>query len=273
MQILASCSWLPKISSLRRYSFFDFFEKLVILSLTFIITFFSPLILAPAYAQTAGTTFFLSGANTTSEAFGIIGGNTMAVDVNVKNVTDPAGLAAFAFKISYNPNLLSIPYSNSTHIPDPGSVTVGPFLGSLGKSVNCSSGYIGNDLADSTKKDLTFICTTLGSSPTAPRGSGVLAIINFKTGNTVAFPQLNFVKAQLANNTAKATLIPNTIGSTNLALVPCADFNNDHKVTVADILYVVSKFGTKDAAADLDKNGIVTVQDILIAVGEFGMTC
>ncbi len=273
MQTIAPCSWLPKISSLRRFFSFGFFKKLAILSLTSIFTLFSLLILRPAFAQTAGATIYLSGANTTSGALGIVGGNTMAVKVNVNNVIDPAGLAAFAFKISYDPNLLSIPNSKNGHIPDPGTITVGSFLGSLGKSVNCSDGYIENDSTNSTKKDLTFICTTLGSSPLAPKGNGVLAIINFKTGNTVAFPQLNFVKAQLANNTAKATLIPNTIGNTTVNLVPCADFNNDHKVTVSDILYIVNKFGTHDAAADLNRDGVVTVNDILIAVGEFGMTC
>ena len=197
----------------------------------------------------------------------------MPVVVKVDNVTTTSGLAAFSFKISYNPNLVSIPDSDNNYIADPETVSVGTFLGSTGKQVRCGDGYIDTDLNDSTLRYLTFICGTLGSTPAAPTGSGILATINFKTGSIVGSVPLNLVKVELADNTASANLIQNTTTNGSALVAKCADFNGDHLVKGEDILYVVRKYQTNDSTADLDNSGLVTGLDILIAVREYNNTC
>jgi hypothetical protein len=54
---------------------------------------------------------------------------------------------------------------------------------------------------------------------------------------------------------------------------PCADFNGDGKITVADILIEVQYFRSADLTGDLNGDGRVTVADILIVISEFGVSC
>ena len=272
MQGLRFLRLLPKKTSLRGLVRFGLLGKIAAFCTTLIFTIFSPLALGTVFAQTTTTTVYFSGS--TSSIVGIIGGYTMPVNVWVNNVTNPSGLAAFSFKIGYNPNLVSIPDSDNNYIADIGTVGVGSFLGSTGKQVRCGDGFIDKDLADSTKRYLTFTCATLGATPAAPTGPGVLATINFKTGNTIGLAPLNFVTSELAENTADANLIGNTPRNGTAVIAKCANVvGNDSTVTIADILYVVQKYNTSDPAADLDGSGLVNIADVLIAVNEYGKTC
>ena len=47
----------------------------------------------------------------------------------------------------------------------------------------------------------------------------------------------------------------------------------DGMVRANDIVYVVSKYGTNDALADLDGNGIVLSRDITIVIIQYGTSC
>ncbi len=272
MQGLCPLSWLPQIPSLRRGFPFGFFKQVTILFLTAISTLFSPIIFGTVFAQIPNTTVYLFGSQSVS-TIGIVGGHTMPVNVKVDNITNSSGLAAFSFKISYNPNLVSIPDANNDYVADAGTVSIGPFLGSSGKQVRCSDGYIDIDLNDSTKRYLRFTCGTLGPTPAAPTGSGVLATVNFQTGNTIGSVPLGLVSAQLADNTANANLIANTTADTNGLVAKCADFNGDHRVTSSDILAVVRNYHTANLTYDLDADGVVSSADILIAVREYMKTC
>ena len=54
---------------------------------------------------------------------------------------------------------------------------------------------------------------------------------------------------------------------------PAPTSDGSGKVTIADILYVVSRYGTSDPLADLSGDGRVTVNDILIAISEYRVSC
>ncbi|OGE08640.1 hypothetical protein A3A60_00635 [Candidatus Curtissbacteria bacterium RIFCSPLOWO2_01_FULL_42_26] len=273
MQGLRFLKLLPEKSSLRGLLHFGLLGKIAAFCTTLIFTTFSPLSLGTVFAQTTTTKVYLAGAQSTS-IVGIVGGHTMPVSVKVDNITNTTGLAAFSFKIGYNPNLVSIPDSDNNYIADTGTVKVGPFLGSSGKQVRCGDGFIDKDLADSTKKYLTFTCGTLGATPAAPKGSGVLATINFKTGNTVGFDQLSLVISQLADNTAMANLISATTANINVGVAKCANLTgNDNQVLIEDILYVIQKYYTNYPPADLNGDGIVLVDDIVLAVDEYYQIC
>ncbi len=261
------------ILSSRRLFSFGLFKKISIFCFALVASLFSPLILETVFAQTTTTKVYLAG-NQSSSGVGIVGGKTLSVLVKVDNISNSSGLAAFTFKIGYNTNLVSIPDTNNDYIADPGTVTVGPFLGSSGRQVRCGYGYISIDSNDYTKRYLTFTCVTLGSTPTAPKGSGILATVNFKTGNTVSDVPLSLVTAQLADNTASANLISNTTSDVTATVAKCADVvGNDHQVLIEDILYIVDKYFTNDPAADLNGDGKVLVDDIVIAVAEYYQTC
>jgi uncharacterized protein YkwD len=57
------------------------------------------------------------------------------------------------------------------------------------------------------------------------------------------------------------------------ASYPCADFNGDGRVLVADILFVVDKYQTADPVADIDHDGVVHVSDILVVVTQYFSVC
>jgi len=273
MQGLRFLKLLPEKSSLRGLLHFGLLGKIAAFCTTLIFTTFSPLSLGTVFAQTTTTKVYLAGAQSTS-IVGIVGGHTMPVSVKVDNITNTTGLAAFSFKIGYNPNLVSIPDSDNNYIADTGTVKVGPFLGSSGKQVRCGDGFIDKDLADSTKKYLTFTCVTLGATPAAPTGSGILATVNFKTGSSVGLAPLNLVKVGLADNTAKSNLISAATANITATVAKCADVvGNDNRVLIEDIVYVVNKYYSNDPPADLDGSGIVDISDVAIAVAEYYQTC
>jgi uncharacterized protein YkwD len=57
------------------------------------------------------------------------------------------------------------------------------------------------------------------------------------------------------------------------ASLPCADVTHDGYVGIPDILYVIARYMTSDSTADLDRSGRVTVTDIVRVVSEYGSNC
>ena len=177
-----------------------------------------------------------------------------------KDINNSTGASAFQVHFTYPANMLQV-----------SAVTAETaWLGSTGRSVACNPTTL-------SPGDVTVVCTTLSAVPPfGALGSGLLVSIALESRNLVGPALINFSDSKVLDTPiqpADPSPIPVTVRSLNAYIAPCADMTGDGRVTVADILYVVSKFGTSDPMADLNGDGIVTVQDILIAVGEFGLLC
>lgn len=267
-------SWLPIRTSFTRGVYLGLIIALISL--------FVPFSWRLVFGQTAQTQVSMMGRNQPSQAKIIAFPNgNLTADVKVANVTNPSGLAAFSFTVGYNPNLLTVPDANGDGVADSNVVTVGPFLGSSGKQVQCGSGYIDLDEKDVTKKKLTFSCVTIGPLPAAPTGSGTLATINFKTGSTLGSGTLTFKYSELADNTANANLISNVATNMPIQVAKCADFDGNKLVTLGgDIGPLVGRFDMTptdpgwNPIYDLNGNGVIDLgYDIAVAAMEFDMTC
>lgn len=271
---------LPQKSSFRSNSYSGFLKKFLIVFISLALIFLSTGATLQVLAQTPQTVISVNDGLRTYEFIGIVGGYQRSLKINLSNFSDPDGLAAFSFKLKYHPVLFPIADANGDGKSDPGQVTVGSFLGSSGKQVSCSDGYIGKDPTDSTWKILNFSCVTLGPTPAGPTGSGNLATINITTGNTLSSGILYLISSELVDNTLSTNLVPHTAP----ALVPiyilrCANFDTDGVVTILDILNLAQKFSWNpstpgwDPKYDLDGNNVVSILDILLAAKEFSMVC
>jgi hypothetical protein len=83
-------------------------------------------------------------------------GSDTTISVAAANMS---GLGAFQFTVASNPAVTSVV-----------SAQLGPFLGSTGRSVTCFQPAAGAGL-------FTYVCNTLGNTPTGPTGSGILATL------------------------------------------------------------------------------------------------
>jgi hypothetical protein len=110
-------------------------------------------------------------------------GETFTVDVAIENATN---LAAYEFRITYDPNILTIE-----------GVTQTDFLRSTDRGVSCPP--IEDEAARKTT-DAWFGCATVNKSSGPPvGGSGVLAHISFSAKGP-GLTYLTFVKLQLADD-------------------------------------------------------------------------
>jgi len=206
------------------------------------------------------------------------GGYPVTTQVKLSNFTDPDGLGAFIFKVKYDPNFVSITDDNGDGVADSGKVTPGVFLGSTGKQVECSDGFIDPDNTDSTKKLLTFSCVTIGLTPAAPTGGGYLAYINFTTKNRLGNTTLTFSSTELADNTIDVNLVPHTTSGFQLIITKCGDFDRNGSVNLDDIFDVAYRYGATSAnpgwnpVYDMDGNGTITLDDIFNTAYQYGPT-
>ncbi len=270
-------NWLPGKSSLGGLTSFGLFRSLLVI--LFFLTLF--LFVLPdnqkAKAQTAQAT--QTQISVAGPVVGILGGNTLSIRVDLSNFTDPNGLGAFGFKLGYNKNLVSITDLNSDGKADAGVITTGSFLGSTGKQVVCTDGFIDKNPASQTNNLLNYACGTVGPTPAGPTGSGTLATINFKTDNTLGTQILTLSNTQLATNSLNAILVPHTDVNLTVQIAKCGDFNGDKYVAIPDILILAQKFGLTssspnwDPKYDLDGNNAVTIADLFAAAREFGQRC
>ena len=270
---------LPQNSSFRGILFLGFLKKFFIFFTSLTLIFLSTGAASQVIAQTTDT--FIRIGDGTTLIVRIVGGQQTSIPVYLGNFNDPDGLAAFSFKFKYDPTLLPIADANGDGKADAGQVTVGSFLGSSGKQVACSDGYIDKDTTDNTKRLLNFSCITPGPTPSGPTGSGDLATINFTTGNTIGVGPLSLSATELVDNTEFANLIPhnNTANNLPFRIAKCADFTGDKFVAIFDLLALAPKFGLNssspdwDPKYDIDDNNFVNVFDILIAAREFTQRC
>ncbi|MEX2246818.1 MAG: thrombospondin type 3 repeat-containing protein [Dehalococcoidia bacterium] len=102
-------------------------------------------------------------------------GSVFAVEVSVQQVS---GLGAFAFTLGFDPSVLDLQ-----------GLSLGAFLGSSGRTVNC--------LAPMTSTgSVAWTCVTLGGAPLGPSGSGTLAILTF-SASAVGVSPLDLSDVQL----------------------------------------------------------------------------
>jgi hypothetical protein len=94
----------------------------------------------------------------------VAAGDPVSLQIAVDNVTN---LGAFQLDLEFNDTLLT-----------PVSITVGPFLGSTGRSVFCLSSLITNSVQ--------LACSTLGSALAGPDGNGVIGLVTLQARDLVA---------------------------------------------------------------------------------------
>jgi len=247
------------------------------------LTYFSILPFAnQTLGQTPQTTISMVNKNYPgSQLIGYPNGNDVTAEVKVNNVTDTDGLAGFAFKISYDSNLVSIVDSNGDGKADTGTVIAGSFLTSTGKQSACGDGFLDKDTTTPNKIWLTFSCVTLGLTPSAPQGTGVLATVKFKPKANLGTTILTLSETELIDNTQSANLITHTTQNLALPVMKCADFNGNGSVQlIGDILAVINRFGWTtsnpnwDPKYDLNNDGKINlIGDILPTILQFGMYC
>lgn len=276
---------LPQMYFLKRENFAGLLRfKLIVLSLLALT--FTPLTLQPAFAQTAQTKVSLINKIKPAQLFliGYPNGKNVTAEVKVSDVTDSDGLAAFAFKIGYDPTLVTVADSDGDGVADSSVVTPGTFLGSTGKQATCSQAYI--DPTSSALKQLTFSCITLGPDPAAPKGSGSLATINFITQSKLATGNLTLNYTQLADNTENANLITHTASGIFIMIIKCADVSGpgglpDGRVDLSnDILGISYRYQMTsghpnwDQKYDLNNDGRIDLaNDLLGAAYQYGVNC
>ncbi len=96
-------------------------------------------------------------------------GSLTSIDIVAENV---ANLGAFQFTLSYDPSVTILQ-----------TLEEGSFLGSSGRAVVCLRSTVVDGEAE-------IVCTSLGSEPPGPEGSGVLATVTYYALTRGSSPQL-----------------------------------------------------------------------------------
>jgi hypothetical protein len=232
---------------------------------------------SPVGAATTQVFLTPSGRLAPETIVGFISGPPLSVDVRVKDVTYAGGLGDFEFTVTYNASVASV--------PSVASVTPGPFLGSTGRSVTCTTPVI-------APGSVNYSCNTLGSSPNGPLGSGVLATIVFQPAASFGSTNLTFATSHLQDITGDTQIIHDALTSAapsgGMLIAKCGDFSTppDNVVTIGDILQMILHFGSNagppptanwDPRFDVNPGvpGIpaVNIGDLVIEVQEFGRAC
>jgi hypothetical protein len=138
-------------------------------------------------------------------------GETFTIDVAIDNATN---LAAYEFRITYDPNILTIE-----------GVTQTDFLRSTGRGVSCPP--IGDEAARKTT-DVWFGCATVNKSSGSPvGGSGVLAHISFSAKGP-GLTYLTFVKLQLADDMSDDCCAPVSLREAAVRVIAPDEPTPDH---------------------------------------------
>ena len=198
-----------------------------------------------------------------------LNGPAQGVDLRVKDVHNSNGLGSFEVTFKFDPGVATATL-----------VQLGPFLGSTGRAVSCTTPTI-------APGSVNISCNTLTNTPNGPLGSGVLATVTFQPA-TIAPPcgfgfscglsTLVFNKHHLTDITGDVPL-PHTALTGSLRVAKCGDFDGTKAVAIGDILQIIQRFGTFaggpnwDPKFDLNSSGNVDVGDLLIEVQEFGQRC
>jgi hypothetical protein len=128
---------------------------------------------------------------------------------------------------------------------------------------------------------VSYSCSTLGSAPDGPLGSGVLAAITFQPGANFGSTNLMFATSLLDDITGGVPISHEPLTG-GMLIGKCGDFNADQAITVGDILLMILQFGSTagpppsanwDPRFDVNNDGRVSVADIVIEAQEFGRSC
>ena len=197
-----------------------------------------------------------------------------------KDVDDPEGVGAFELGFTYDSTLVTV------QSVQPQTV----WLGSTGRVPGCSgvTTYPGfATVGCSTFGMPPFLspfgvgCTKTGC-PQPPVTTGLIGKVTVQPGSSPGLTTLDFASGSFLVDTGRDTgstlinpaRIPNSVTSVYFRVARCADFSPvDGRVRGPDISYVVNRFGSNDALADLDENGTIRGPDITIAVLEYGRDC
>ena len=150
-------------------------------------------------------------------------------DVNVR-IENAVNLGAFQFELTYN----------STCIQATGA-TVGPFLGSTGRTVTPVGPTFGTG-------SITFGAASHGTA-SGPSGSGVLATVTFRAGTTTCCSDLHLQNVILTDPGGVQQCASPLIDGRVCLTDPCPrrncpeDLNCDGVVNIIDIQLVASKWG------------------------------
>jgi len=151
-------------------------------------------------------------------------------DVAIENANN---LGAFQFDVTYPTGLAG---NDPAH---PACATLGPFLGSTGRSVTpvgptCGSGIV------------TYGAYSVGSGA-GPTGNGVLATIHLKAGSSTGNGTLRLQNVRLTDPAGTVQCVQTQTGTITV-IPPCnsdcpEDQNGDRVIDIVDIQLVASKFG------------------------------
>lgn len=217
----------------------------------------------PALALTTEIYFTPQGRVNPEPIIAFVNGPTQRVDVRVRNVNYSTGLGAFEFTFKFDPNVATVTL-----------VQEGPFLGSTGRAVICTSPTI-------APGSVNFSCNTQTNTPNGPLVSGVLATVTFQPASTPGLTTLVFNKTHLIDITGEVPL-PHAALNGSLRVAKCGDFDGNKAVTVGDILQLIQRFGSAlgrppppeyDPRFDLNGDNRVDLSDLLIEVQQFGRNC
>lgn len=196
----------------------------------------------------------------------VVGQASEPLDISIR-VDSVANLGGFELTLTWDPNRL-VPIDGT-----PSQVlSIGPFLGSTGRSPTC--------LRDLTVPGRAWIlCYTLGASPDGPTGGGVIAVMRFKAPvtSTQGWSLLSFSEVQLADITGASIGVTSQNGL--VAVVPCSDVTGEGAVNIFDMAVVAAHFGQTSAspgwlpAADVTDDNVVNIFDLSAVAAAFGLTC
>jgi len=151
-------------------------------------------------------------------------GSTFTFDVIIEDAVD---LGAFEFELTY--------VSTCVQATD---VTLGPFLGSTGRSVADVGPSFGTG-------SVTYGAYSWGASP-GPSGDGVLATVTFQAGSGACDSLLSLQNVSVTDTagTAKSVSIEDGLVHVNPCSNDCPeDINLDGVINIVDIQLVASKYG------------------------------
>lgn len=197
------------------------------------------------------------------------GGAPTPIYVWAKDVDNPTGASAFQVNITYNGAVVDV-------VSLTGSST---WLGSSGRSASCPVP------GEFDEEQARVGCVTVGGVPPyGATGTGLLAQMDIQAAAGSGGTSLNASTSYLVDtplNPDDTDIIPLTINSPTVAILPCADFSGDSYVSLtADILPVVLRWQMTssdpewDPIFDLNGNGSIDLTgDILGTILQYQRVC
>jgi len=164
----------------------------------------------------------------------VIKAHTVAISIYANNVTDTMGLGAFQVYITLPPGLELIKMTAQT-----------TWLTSTGRSLwGCDSFH------DENTRTWQVSCSTTGTTPLGPKGSGLIAKVILLPSHDVGLRTISLA-GQLVN--ISSTVIPATSQDFKIKVLECPDANLDTWVDSGDLGLIEMNMGDRgvDSGATL----------------------